>query len=109
MARYCVHLDGHEFEVEVNGDEADAIRTARELNNISEVRDQRAHRIADLAPVLSEVPDVVPPTPGDSGTGDAPAGTGDGDGSGAPAAPVTPAAPVPSTRTRRRAAAPKAE
>ena len=89
MARFCVHLDGLEFEVECSGDEADAIRTARELNNIGEVRDQRAHRIADLEPVVDDVVvDLVP-------SGDVTPPSGDG-------APPTP--PVATGRRRRRSA-----
>ena len=93
MTRYCVHLDDREVEVDVQGDEIDAIRTAREVTGISEVRTQRAHLLPDLPDVVDGSVDA-PPDPAAPGDG-APAG--DGTPGPAPAA-----APAPK-RTRKKA------
>ena len=98
MARYCVHLDEVEFTVDCDGDESDAIRTAREQNGVSEVRTQRAHRLPDAAPEADATD--VPADPAE-GSQDAAQGS---DGS-APAAPKT-----NKRRSSKKAApAPKAE
>lgn len=89
MARFCVHLDEAQFEVEVDGDETDAIRVAREQNNISEVRHPRAHRLPDVPAEDAPAADVA--------SDSAPAAEGDG------------AAPPALTRAQKRAAAKSAK
>jgi len=93
MARYCVHLDELEVEVDVQGDETDAIRTAREVTGISEVRTQRAHLLPDLPDVVDGSVDAPPD----------PAAPGDGAPTGTPAPAAAPAAPAAPKRTRKKA------